>query len=94
MQTVSATPTLIQKETGGCIAIGSKVTVRFASGNTRTFTITNEAQAVAPEHGVISDQSPLGSALLGKTVGDSARFAVGAQASSVEIVEVETAKRE
>lgn len=71
----------------GCITVGSRVSVRFQSGITRVFTITNEARVVAPDKGVISDQSPLGAALLGKVAGDSARFSVGGKISSVEIME-------
>ncbi len=86
--------TLVPKEINDCITVGSRVTVRFPNGPTRVFTITDQTKEVAPDKGVISDQSPLGAALLGKTVGDHARFAVGVQTSSVEIVEVEPAGKE
>lgn len=91
MQALSSA--LAQREATGCITVGSRVTVRFSNGNIRTFTITNQSQAVAPDKGVISDQSPLGAVLLGKTEGEVATFVVGTQPSSVEIVEVGTAKR-
>lgn len=91
MRTVSTFPT--KKETGGCITIGSKVRVRFSNGEVRTFTITNEMSAVAPDKGVISDQSPLGAALLGKTVGDTAQFAVGSQVSLVKVIEITTGNK-
>lgn len=92
MQTVSSF--LAKKETGGRITIGSTVMVRFPNGITHSFTITSHAQSVSPEKGVISDQSPLGEALLGKTVGALVTYTVGGRKFSVEIVPVEPTKNE
>jgi len=76
-----------QRKPENSVTVGSRVRVRFSNGNIRAFTITNQAQAVAPHKGVISNQSPLGAALIGKTVGDYAKFVVGTQTLSVEIIE-------
>lgn len=87
---VSSPSSPVQRETSGCITIGSRVTVCFSAGETRTFTftITSDPRAVAPDKGVISDQSPLGAALLGKSKGDIANFTAGGRPTSVEITSV------
>ena len=71
---------------------GNRVTLRFQSGTIRTFTITSHSQSAAPEKGIISDQSPLGAALLGKTIGETVTYAVGAEKLSVEVVAVLSAQ--
>lgn len=91
MKTLSSTIT--QKETRTYITIGSVVRVCFLNGDVRTFTITNEARAVAPDKGVISDKSPLGAALLGKTARDTVEFAVGSQVSLVKVIEIATGNK-
>ncbi|OHA42941.1 MAG: hypothetical protein A3H73_02035 [Candidatus Taylorbacteria bacterium RIFCSPLOWO2_02_FULL_50_120] len=60
----------------------------MGNGTIRTFTITNLPQSVAPDKGIISDQSPLGAALLGKTAGEVVIYAVGTEKFSVEVVAV------
>lgn len=88
MQTVSSPSSPVQKEAQGCITVGSAVAVRFPAGEMRTFTITSNPRAVAPDKGIISDRSPLGAALLGKRVGETATFVVGTKNSLVEITAV------
>jgi transcription elongation GreA/GreB family factor len=75
------------------VALGSAVTVRFPNGTIRSFTLTNRPQSVDPSQGVISGESPLGHALLGKTVGHIAAYTVGQEAFSVEIMGVVSEKR-
>ena len=86
MQTLSATA--VKTATSRSITVGSGAQVRFGNGAIRTFTITNRPQFVAPDTGIISDQSPLGAALLGKTAGEAVTYAVGAKKLSVEVVAV------
>ncbi len=60
---------IIQKgASGGVVDIGSTLDVEI-NGNARTFSIVG-AQEADPMNGKISNQSPLGSAFLGKKKGD------------------------
>jgi len=54
---------------GDTICLGSKVTVMEKGGNPETFHIVGSAEA-DPSRGRISDESPLGSSLMGHCVGD------------------------
>ncbi len=54
----------------GIIEIGSVVTVSKEDGQLQHYTIVDSLEAV-PHEGRISDASPIGSALLGKRIGDS-----------------------
>ena len=51
------------------VQIGSTVSVTAAEGKKQEFTIVGSAEA-DPTHGRISNESPVGRALLGKRVGD------------------------
>ena len=51
------------------VRLGSKVTVADASGEQEEYTIVGSAEA-DPRHGFISNESPVGRALLGKRVGE------------------------
>jgi transcription elongation factor GreA len=51
------------------VRLGSKVTVADASGEEEEYTIVGSAEA-DPRHGFISNESPVGRALLGKRVGE------------------------
>ena len=55
---------------GGPVALGSKVTVK-QHGNSSTYTIVGPAEA-DPTSGLISNESPLGKMLIGKTKGEEA----------------------
>lgn len=69
------------------VEIGSTVRVRFASGKTAEFTIVH-SRDTDPERGVISCESPLGKALIGKTKGDIAEYAVNGRVFHAEIIAV------
>lgn len=51
------------------VSIGSTVVVEEPGNDPETYTIVGAAEA-DPKHGLISNESPLGSALLNKKVGD------------------------
>lgn len=57
------------------VQLGSKVTVVEQDGNTRVYTIVGAAEA-RPAEGLISNESPVGRALLGKRVGDEVQIQV------------------
>ncbi|MEN8097903.1 MAG: transcription elongation factor GreA [Chloroflexota bacterium] len=64
--------TIIQDvTTTDVVQIGSKVTVKENDSNPETYTIVGAPEA-APSEGKISNESPLGSALLGKRTGEEA----------------------
>lgn len=69
------------------IGIGSTTLVRFASGETAEFTIVH-SRDTDPKRGIISCESPLGKALIGKISGDIAKYAVNGRAFRAEIIEV------
>ena len=53
-----------------CVRLGSHVVVEEDEGDLQEFLIVGSAEA-DPRHGRISNESPVGSALLGKKVGDA-----------------------
>ena len=58
-----------KSKTGGVVKIGSTIKVSKESGPKMKFFIVGSNEA-NPEEGYISNESPLGSAFLGKNVGD------------------------
>lgn len=63
---------IVEKTNTGKIGLGSRVTVEVG-GKTMLFEIVSFNQA-DPSSGKISNESPLGSALLGQSKGDTAKF--------------------
>ena len=70
---------VIGKSNGDRVGIGSKVVIRGGDGQ-ETFTIVGSAEA-APREGRISNESPVGAALMGHKKGD--KVTVQAPAGSV-----------
>jgi transcription elongation factor GreA len=71
---------LIEKANGDKVSIGSKVVIKGSDGE-ETFTIVGSAEA-SPREGRISNESPVGAALMGKRKGDS--FTVQAPGGAIE----------
>jgi transcription elongation factor GreA len=70
------------------VGIGSTVTVAENGAGPETFRVVGSAEA-DPAHGTISNESPLGRALLGKSVGQSARYATpGGEMLEFEILRI------
>ncbi len=70
------------------VEVGSIVGVRSARGKKAdTYTIVGSAEA-SPGAGRISNESPLGRALLGKKAGDTVEFKTPSGAQSMKIVSV------
>ncbi|MDQ4036455.1 MAG: transcription elongation factor GreA [Chloroflexota bacterium] len=59
---------VIEKSNGDSVGIGSKVVIKGADGE-ETFTIVGSAEA-APRDGRISNESPVGTALMGRKKGE------------------------
>ena len=60
--------------TDGRVTLGSQVTVQDDEGSELTFALVGAAEA-SPRNGKISNESPLGKALLGGQAGDEVRVA-------------------
>lgn len=71
---------------GSTVAIGSKVHVDLDTGN-QIFHIVGSTEA-NPDNGKISDESPIGKALLGKKVGDKAEVEVPAGVITYKITKI------
>ncbi|MHB8574606.1 MAG: transcription elongation factor GreA [Dehalococcoidia bacterium] len=67
----------------GCIRLGSTVTVCSMAGKDSDYTIVGRAEA-KPLGGMISNESPVGRALLGKRIGDE--VLVDAPAGTIKLV--------
>ncbi len=71
---------VIEKSNGDSVGLGSKVVIRGSDGE-ETFTIVGAAEA-APREGRISNESPVGAALMGRKKGDT--VTVNAPSGSIE----------
>lgn len=71
-----------------CVGIGCIVSLKFQNNSTRVFEITDSIQRVAPEKGVISHESPLGKAIIGKAAGERVSYTVNERSLPVEIVSI------
>ncbi len=71
----------------GVVEIGSFVTVSHEDGRKKTYSIVDSLEA-APNEGKISDDSPIGSALIGCKIGDSVTVEVPNRTLHLTITEV------
>ncbi len=69
------------------VGIGSKVRVRYEDGSEETYTVVGAAEA-SPREGLISNESPLGQALLGRKPGDEVTVEAPDGAFKVKIIAV------
>lgn len=77
---------IIKKPAGGNkVQLGSKV--KLKNGSIKEFQVVGTVEA-DPLSGKISDESPIGRALLGKKVGDSVEITTPAETIAYEIVEI------
>lgn len=67
------------------VQIGSTVTLK--NGVTKTFQVVGTVEA-DPLNGKISDESPIGQALLGKKLGDQVEIVTPAETSTYKITEI------
>ncbi len=75
-------------ESTGVVDIGNTVIVKQDGKKRETFTIVGAAEA-DPKRGLISNESPLGQALLGHQVGDEVEVVAPAGVLSFRIVNIE-----
>lgn len=72
---------------GDLIQVGTKVTIKEGNFETETFTIVGAAEA-NPREGKISNESPIGKAILGHKLGDSVRVETPGGTYNVKIIKV------
>ena len=65
-----------KRSAGKKIAIGSRVEIGFTDGGIKTI-IIGDPETAAPELGIISYESPLGSALIGAKAGEKRTYSAG-----------------
>lgn len=83
------TATIVQDRQYSDVHVGSRVTIRDAkTGNTEVWEIVGSEEASLPE-AKISNESPLGAALLGGKIGDAVEFSAPSGKRSFTIVKIE-----
>jgi len=70
------------------VNIGSKVTVAYDDGSEETYTVVGAAEA-SPREGLISNESPLGKALMGHKVGETVEVQAPNGTFQVKILKIE-----
>ena len=90
LQTLLRTATIVVNGSGGTevVSVGSKVTVREKGEDPETFLVVGAREA-DPRSGKISNESPIGRALLGKRVGETAKAETPGGAIQFEILKIE-----
>ncbi len=79
---------LIKKPKGDSkVQLGSTVKLKSTSGNTKEFTVVGTVEA-DPLNGKISDESPIGKALLGKKVNDDVEIVTPAETTTYKVTEI------
>ncbi len=71
---------------GGKVQIGSRIKLK-GNGKTKDFQVVGTVEA-DPLSGKISDESPIGQALLGQQVGDKVEIKTPAETATYKIVEI------
>ncbi len=79
--------TLADQIQNGGIVVGDWVKVKMPDGNIREFTLVTP-QEVDPAQGKISNESPIGKALLGGKAGETRTYYVEQQQCEITILEV------
>ena len=88
LEYILANARVIEGASSGEVTIGSRVTVAYDDGSQETYTIVGAAEA-SPREGLISNESPLGQALLGKKAGDEVEVKAPNGSFKVRILKVE-----
>lgn len=74
----------------GLVAVGHKVTVKYEDGEHETFLLGSREEAAHVEIDVYSPESPLGQALIGRAVGDTATYELPNGRGSLSVTVIET----
>ena len=85
---ILANAQLISKPNGDSkVQLGSNVALKSADGKTKEFQVVGTVEA-DPLEGKISDESPIGEALLGKKEGDDVEIKTPAETTTYTIVDI------
>ena len=91
LEVLLATAKIIEENNGkkksDSVQLGSKVTIKEGSFEAETFTIVGAAEA-NPRDGKISNESPIGKAILNRKVGDSVKVETPGGTYNVKILKV------
>ena len=77
-----------EKTPSSSVKLGSKVTVRSKDGGKEYYTIVGSAEA-NPSEGKISNESPVGKALMGKRVGNEVEVHAPAGALKLKVIAID-----
>ena len=88
LESMLRTASVAQPLHKGVVGIGSVVTLKTPDGDSETYTIVGSLEASAID-GRISNESPVGQALLGKKVGQEIEVKVPAGKQRLKIVKVQ-----
>ncbi|HEX5798326.1 MAG TPA: transcription elongation factor GreA [Candidatus Saccharimonadales bacterium] len=69
------------------VRLGSKVKLKSKSGKPKEFQVVGTVEA-DPLEGKISDESPIGKSLIGKTLGDSVEITTSSETTSYKIADI------
>ncbi len=72
----------------GVVSLGSKITVKEPGSKPEVYTLVGAAEA-NPKDGLISNESPLGKALLGRKIGDDVKVNAPAGTLSFRVVAID-----
>lgn len=78
---------VIQKAANGAVAVGDTVTIKM-NGDEKRYTIVGPNEA-DPSQGRISNESPVGTSLLGKKVGDAVQVRTPIGEKEARVVRIE-----
>jgi transcription elongation factor GreA len=89
LQELLRTATIIANDSdNSSVGMGNRVTVQESGQDAEVFLLVGAKEA-DPRQGKISNESPIGRALLGKRVGETAKFETPAGAVKMKIVKIE-----
>lgn len=71
----------------GAVQLGSKVELTGANGKNKTFQVVGTVEA-DPLEGKISDESPIGKALMGKKLGDDVEIVTPAETATYKVTAI------
>ena len=69
------------------VQLGSEVKLKSSDGKSKNYKVVGTVEA-DPSEGKISDESPIGQALLGKTVGDNVEIITPIETISYKVVDI------
>ncbi|MCC7360502.1 MAG: transcription elongation factor GreA [Anaerolineales bacterium] len=72
----------------GVVSLGSKITIKEQGSKPEAYTLVGAAEA-NPKAGLISNESPLGKALLGRKIGDDVKVNAPSGTLSFRVVAIE-----